>query len=307
MSNTPETIVGPGGERMTVETLTAGDARQLLEANTENYRRIRGSMVDRYVRDMVAGNWHFTFDPIRVSSTGLLVDGQHRLLAQVESETTQTWAIVRGLSAEAGMVIDTGGARVSADHLRHIGVGAPTQVAGIARLAIGSQRNRARTAVSTPEIDDWVRENPNVVKIAMTLSSWQLRKLVPVSPIGYCWWRFAAIDPYKAEEFFTRLNSLENLDRDSPILALHKRFQSLRHQHGSLGGASVRFEVIATVIYAWNAWIRDEPRTLLRTVSRADGRMHMPEPVGPRKLDDTPAPAEVEADQLPASRRRHAG
>lgn len=83
-----------------------------LPVNIHN-RIIMQPVVDRYARDMVAGAWMKNAQPICFSSLGVLLDGQHRLLAIVKSETTQEILVVRGLDPKTFSSFDRHAVRPS--------------------------------------------------------------------------------------------------------------------------------------------------------------------------------------------------
>jgi predicted Fe-Mo cluster-binding NifX family protein len=63
------------------ETITPERAHEYLKRNTNNYRRVRMSDVNQYSCDMKAGRWEFNGESIKFSKSGVLLDGQHRLMA----------------------------------------------------------------------------------------------------------------------------------------------------------------------------------------------------------------------------------
>lgn len=297
------TAIGPNGERITVENVTPEDAKALLDLNKENYRRLRPGLVGRYARDMEAGRWLFTGDTLKIDTNGILADGQNRLSAQVKAGVTLPWTIVWDVDPEATMVMDSGGARTAADHLTHVGIGNAHQVAAIARQIIRDRAARGNTGVSTAEVDQLVKADPSIVTIASAVAGLNsILKLATKRTVGYVWWRLAKVDPIKAEEFIRRLDKLDNLDSGSPILALHRRLLAIKTERGAASPAASR-EMTATMIYAWNAWVKGEPRELLKTVTKPDGSIYMPEPVKPPAQEDPPAI--VEQNQLPPHRRRN--
>jgi hypothetical protein len=287
-----------------VENVTPQDAKALLELNTENYRRVRPGLVNKYARDMAAGRWRFTGDTLKIDRNGIMADGQNRLSAQIKADVTLPWTIVWGTDPEATMVMDSGGARTAADHLTHVGVPNAHQAAAIARQIIReTMPARGNTGVSTAEVDELIKADKSIVAIASAVSGLNsILKLATKRTIGFVWWRLAKVDPIKAEEFIRRLDRLDNLDKRSPILALHRRLLAIKTERGAASPMASR-EMTATMIYAWNAWIKGETRELLKTVTRPDGSMHMPEPIKPRPEVDPPAI--VEQNQLPADRRRN--
>lgn len=63
------------------ETITPQRASEYLKKNTNNYRKARMSDVNQYACDMKAGRWQFNGESIKFSKSGVLLDGQHRLMA----------------------------------------------------------------------------------------------------------------------------------------------------------------------------------------------------------------------------------
>lgn len=62
-------------------------AAKWLERN-DNNRNVNVAKVKKMAKDMREGHWDTTHQGIAIASDGTLVDGQHRLLAIVESGVT---------------------------------------------------------------------------------------------------------------------------------------------------------------------------------------------------------------------------
>jgi hypothetical protein len=89
-----------------IKTATRQLVDSLLEMNTNN-RAVRKSVVDCYKQDIADGRWYLTNQGIGVDINGVLIDGQHRLLAIKESGYPPIpLLIVSGLSVEAQTAID---------------------------------------------------------------------------------------------------------------------------------------------------------------------------------------------------------
>jgi hypothetical protein len=99
-----------------IEEVTIDPARalELLEHNDRN-RPMDFSLVKTYARQMTEGQWRFVGDPIRVSITGRLLDGQNRLQAVVQSETEQPFVLLSGLSDDDQAYMDVGKRRTPGD------------------------------------------------------------------------------------------------------------------------------------------------------------------------------------------------
>lgn len=99
-----------------IESITPTRAAHFLGFNTDN-RRVRPQRVKHYAEQIRNGTWHVTGDTIKFDKNGRLIDGQHRLLAIVEADTTVEAAIVRGLEPGAVRGIDQNSVRSYSDYL----------------------------------------------------------------------------------------------------------------------------------------------------------------------------------------------
>ena len=99
-----------------IEIITPIKAEEYLARNTRN-RNKKPMKIARYARDMAAGNWRFTGEPLKFAADGTLLDGQNRLHAVIESGASIQTAIARGITLEAQDVMDTATPRSGADQL----------------------------------------------------------------------------------------------------------------------------------------------------------------------------------------------
>lgn len=74
-------------------------ATQFLLSNTAN-RKLSKSRVDNLANQMLSDKWEFNGDTIRISVTGVLLDGQHRLSALVKANKTLKFIVVKNLPDE---------------------------------------------------------------------------------------------------------------------------------------------------------------------------------------------------------------
>lgn len=134
----------------TLENITPNRATAWLDRNTSN-RKLRDGVVEKYAADMLNGNWTECIVPIVFYENGDVADGQHRLWAIIESNTTQEFFVLRGLSREAGLNIDTGLSRTLVDNARISGVNADltNEMLAIARALDAGQRTREAMSNTT--------------------------------------------------------------------------------------------------------------------------------------------------------------
>lgn len=82
---------------VSVQKITPGYARQILDRNTENFRKIDWRKVNQYAREMQAGLWRDNGEGIQIYNDGTLANGQHRLHAIIKSGVTIRMVVVTGV------------------------------------------------------------------------------------------------------------------------------------------------------------------------------------------------------------------
>lgn len=97
-------------------TVTPATAKRMLGGNTHNRPANRGTIAS-YAAAMRDGKWGSTSMPIVIASDGRLVDGQHRLMAVVESGASVPFVVVTGADHGEFRWIDRGKKRRGSDDL----------------------------------------------------------------------------------------------------------------------------------------------------------------------------------------------
>lgn len=128
-----------------IETITPQVAEIYLSQNIRN-RSLVAVTVDRYKRDMLAGRWRLSGDPIRFNRKGEMFDGQHRLRACIESGVPFQSLVVRNLDEEVVNVIDSGRPRRGSDMLAIRGYAQTYVLAAAARWLMIMKGNKSPTA-----------------------------------------------------------------------------------------------------------------------------------------------------------------
>jgi hypothetical protein len=252
---------------VTVEKITPAAASKLLEGNTQN-RSLKPRVVTAYARDMMTDRWADQGDPIRLNGDGTLLDGQHRLHAIVESGTTQSMVVVRGVSKKAILTMDTGAKRTFSDVLKLHGYQNVTQIAAAARFLMlleqGSDSRGSRTGVFTnTEMLEWIEANDrlpsHVSKITNLGHHYVTRTRTPLIAIRHTADKASGVA--EVDSFIESLRTGTNLAEGDPIHTLRRTLESLL--------VSKQVKVIPVVIHAitikaWNAWLRGESASVLR-------------------------------------------
>lgn len=90
-------------------------AKEMLASNEGN-RKLKLSAVEKYAKEIKSGFWkEDTGEVIKISKSGKVLDGQHRLHAIIKADTALNLHICSGLEDEIFKVIDTGVSRNSND------------------------------------------------------------------------------------------------------------------------------------------------------------------------------------------------
>lgn len=154
--------------RITTEivTVTPDIAEAWLEKNEKN-RKPANSIVARFARDMASGNWQLTGDAIRFDINGLLLDGQHRLMACRRAKKSFMTFVMYGLEPETQDVMDTGKVRKAQDALSLRGLTNANHLNGALRALIAYREGATSSRMvscSTAEIIDTFERHPNITK-----------------------------------------------------------------------------------------------------------------------------------------------
>lgn len=231
-------------------------ATELLEHNIRN-RNVREQVWRKYARDMRAGKW-IVAESIKIDWNGRIIDGQHRLIAVIESGVTVKMMIVRNLDPEAQSAIDSGSKRSTADALRFKGHGEyATTVAAIARVAIGWEEGALRSAtshnareVTNAETVEWVESNTDVHEAASFAHRYAKRIGATPTALGFATLHFFRINVEAGINFVTSIAERDMSGKGDPRVALYDTL-------GSFSRRNVRMTVplqLNVIFRSWNQW-----------------------------------------------------
>jgi hypothetical protein len=269
------------------ETIEPATARRLIDAEadaetlmTELNRSYEHSGVNRrlapaawlrYARDMSNGDWLSDGAAIRFDQNGRLVDGQHRMLAIIESGTTHEFVIIGNVPPEAQLVMDSGRARRVGDQLAILGITQSNLVGAVTKLLIlwRSGNILSKTLVTTSEITKMLQVVPQITDGVKEAT--RVRTLLPQvnkSALGAFWVETNAVDAEACELFFDGLRTGVDLIDGDPILALRRSIISNRAGAANENRRIRRYnqsERLFQMVTAWNHWLRwsdeNDPRS----------------------------------------------
>jgi hypothetical protein len=107
---------GPNNIKTKVVVITPAYAEQLLGRNTKN-RAVRPTRVKEFVDIIKKDEWKVTHQGVALDQAGVLVDGQHRLMAIQAAGKSVRMMVTEGLDDNARLAVDTHAKRTYADIL----------------------------------------------------------------------------------------------------------------------------------------------------------------------------------------------
>lgn len=229
-------------------------ASRLLGMNIGN-RKVSRQKVEMYAAEMRNGRWQTTGEPIQIDTHGVLINGQHRLLAIIESQCSLLLNIVSGVDPAAKNVIDTGKKRTACDAILMAGHKHAKTLAAAAKLVHVYQK-RTITSMSRQQNLPTHTDILNIVEgnrlLAKCVNDIPLKKggILPPGNVAFLLYIFSLSDGEKAMAFIEGLVFGYNLAPDSPIVLIRNRLISNADSKAKIGTV----EKLALTIKAWNAY-----------------------------------------------------
>ncbi len=194
--------------RSEVVTVTPDMARRLLLSSNKQNRNLRPGVVDKYARDMAAGNWRTTHQGLAFYVDGSLCDGQHRLAAVIRADMAIVFMVTYDVPRESGRSVDLHAQRQAYDALR-IG-GAPqwldkTAVSIVRALMCGLGSSRGSTW-SVDMLLDYALQYADQVQFAASLIANKKRNITTAGlAASYMCALCAGEDPEDLRRFSTAM------------------------------------------------------------------------------------------------------
>lgn len=264
--------------RIEVVEVTPEMAATWLENNPHN-RSIRVKHVEALAADMKSGDWRLNGETIKITSDGVLVDGQNRLSAIVEADVPVRTFVAFNVPMEDQTTVDTGAKRTLGDVLKLNKVSNPVTVAAILTrvwtVENGSIRNPLRPSVSQALrlYEDNMDDIDEAARVAARTVS-RLRVKIPLAPIGSCYFYFSRIDPEDADVFFEKLGTGADLSVGDGIYALRSWITLRAAEKGQMDTTLFH----AVIIKGWNAWRDGKVTHFIKWQSGGSRPENFPEP-----------------------------
>lgn len=254
--------------------ITPEMAAELLERNTNN-RNVRESNVNQIAAAIMRGEWQVNGDSIRISKTGVLLDGQHRLHGIVKSGVAVLTMLVTGLDDDVFATIDRGTKRTTGDALSVIGYSNSNNLAALAVLLhvykkTGSPYTGTLDKPTTAQVIEMIQRNPDMRNaVSVAASSLWLKKHVSPSMAAFCYLIFNRSNTRKCEEFFNKLQSGAGIESTSPVLHLREFLQGNKTNSKT---KTTNFYKCALIFKAFKTFCENKSMKTLRITTEGEGK-----------------------------------
>ena len=241
-----------------VVTFTPELAQIVLRMNTCN-RPVQEATVQAYADEMKNRTWKLNGETIKVTKSHTLLDGQHRLLACIRSDTPFEALYVTDVDDESAFdTIDIGRKRTGGDTFAVRGEKNTNCLAATLRLlclynTYGMIPHKDR-AVSNQRLERTLENHPTVREsVAFAANKKWPVQLMSVTLIAFCHYVLTGINKEQGEEFIHAVLEGQGLAKGDPAYALRNRLM-LEVTRGGIRGPMRSRHVIAMVFKAWNAY-----------------------------------------------------
>jgi len=243
-----------------IETITPKMAENYLCFNRNN-RGIRKGLVLQYARDMKSGNWKLTHQGIAFNCDGTLLDGQHRLLAIIESGVAVKMTVTRGVDTNCQLNMDDHGKRTAAESLSLARGELITQAeTAIIRAAVELQGQGRQGHLTKSELDRLIDEFSGSLNFCQQFYAAKKQRGVTAAPawgsIALAWFYVQDLD--RLHKFCRMFCGLDMITEESDRAAQTLREWMLRTGVKSAGQRIEAFQKSQRAIVAFMGYKKIE-------------------------------------------------
>lgn len=226
-------------------------AKNWLKDKHQN-RAVKTKRVEEFAHAMKNGEWRMNGQSIIFSTAGRLLDGQHRLLAIVESGETVRLFVVQGVPEREMVTIDRGTKRSFADVLGIRGCKDPRSLAGAIRVAMALQNGQfmaSGVVYSYENMSEWLAVNQKIGDSVSRYASKKKRSVLPLSQVAGLHFLMSKKSALLADDFWDRVIEGDGLSKTDIEYKLRDRLlNDIRANTVHM----LHLEKVALCIKAWN-------------------------------------------------------
>jgi hypothetical protein len=252
-------------------------AAKMLAYNTLN-RKLRTRHTADLAEDMDADRFVLTHQGVAFDTAGVLLDGQHRLQAMIDANTTLVLFVFVGIDPRARAFIDVHARRSNADVLTMGGVAVPNvaRVAAIVRTVLTFKREPTgdrwqQTRIDSAQVVEAYTADPDGFNLVARESgnARQARPGYSGSALGGVLYiaRSKGASEDDIDEFWLKYKTGQDVGGGHPILTLRRQAELNAERSGHHIKTKLQF---AHVLVAWNAFQEGRKLQTLKTVRLDD-------------------------------------
>lgn len=234
-------------------------AQFVLDMRNNHNRDINARLSDKITSIMSEHKW-LLINTLVFDAFWNLLDGQHRLVGVVKSGIPAAFLVVKGHDPDIFALLDSTLRKrntVDAVTIADPNAKYKSSISSSIRLitAIKNRTLNVRVSTCTTEFtpEDVLRERENYPELERSLAVGStLKYLLNPSTTSALHYLFAeAMGVDKANEFFDRLHSRVDLDKNNPIYVLGRRLDRDKRQKATME----KNYIVGLTIKAWNLWL----------------------------------------------------
>lgn len=243
--------IARGSERQTVDRLLAG--------NTNN-RNVKRDTVLFYKNEILTGRWKLTNQGVGVTASGILGDGQHRLIAIQELGYPDVeFILAEGLEEDFYLFVDRGVGRTAADLLKlAFDLDLAGRFGSVLTLAIKIETGRTYGKISPADLMSTYERIGYAVSFVYSIEKAQRLAAPYVLAIANTYDETGCAN---LAQFTEQVVRGEMLKAGDPALALRNFIEK---DNGRSGGGDVQLDRYAKAKNAAEAFVENRPITILR-------------------------------------------
>ena len=247
-------------------------AKEALSKGGAN-RRVNSSKVSIYAAMMKDGKWEMNGETVKLSRTGKIIDGQHRLHAIVKSGKTVKILTVRNLAPKTQATVDNGFKRTTAHVLEIQGEKNATNLAFALSLICRSDSGQLHTVRhrgehKRPRRDECVaklKSNPDIRHYVNHKFTTHFKQIASSGLFAFCWYTCAKKHPDLADMFYEQLAMGVAMGTEDPVWHLRERLLRSRHTEDPRYKLDT-LQKLQLVAYAWNAAVAGKSMKKMKMV-----------------------------------------
>lgn len=215
-----------------VQLITPETAKEWVDNHNTHNRPVKWKAVKQYVGAMRRGEWKLNGDAIRFDYNGVLIDGQNRLYAIIESGIPTKSLVGTGLEPEAQDTMDLGARRSLSDMLTLRGETNVSRLASVIKWTYLWDRFIMTDVPPDDRIDpptlqqqlEFFNAHKSRIIVAVKEGDKLHHKLkaAPAAISGTCWYIFHELNWEDCQDFFYKLGLGASLEEDNPIFVLRR-------------------------------------------------------------------------------------